>query len=200
MLEHLFGSKTRLKLLRLFFRDPEKSYFVREITRLLDTQINAVRRELGLLIEAGIVREIDKEIDPAHGHAGPIGESLRKYYSLNKESILYSELQALLIKAQILGEQQFVKEVQEKAGDISLLLLTGRFTGDKHAPTDLLIVGKIHERVLGKLITDHEKEFGFEIRYTVMAPQEFHDRRHIMDKFLYGVFEAKHMKVVDTLM
>lgn len=45
-IEKLFGSKTRAKLLRLFFSDMNKSYYVREITRLIEEQINSVRREL----------------------------------------------------------------------------------------------------------------------------------------------------------
>ena len=44
--EKLFGSKTRAKLLKLFFENPEKSFYVREITRVIEEQINSVRREL----------------------------------------------------------------------------------------------------------------------------------------------------------
>ena len=55
MLEHLFGSKTRLRLLRLFFTHPETAYFVREMAREVKSQINAVRRELAHLVDAGII-------------------------------------------------------------------------------------------------------------------------------------------------
>lgn len=197
MLEHLFGSKTRLKLLRIFFRHPGQAFFVRELTRMLEVQINAIRRELDILIQAGLVKE--KEADKKTALDARLGEKLRKYYMLNTDSILYPEIQALLRKAQVLGEQHFLTALQEKGGDIKLLLLTGQFTGDKRSPSDVLLVGEIKERVLERLIADYEKEFGFAIRYTIMSEKEFFERRHMMDKFLYSLFEADHVKVVNRL-
>jgi len=196
MLEYLFGSKTRLKLLRLFFRDPLASFYVRELTRLLDIQINAVRRELELLIQSGLV----KEIEQAHPvDSGKAGVNLRKYYALNTESILYPEMHALLIKAQVLGEQKLVNEIQEKGGDIVFFLMTGKFTNEKRAKTDMLLVGKLKEQTIAKIIARYEKEFGFEILYTTMSEQEFFDRRHMMDKFLFSLFEGEHVKVANRL-
>ncbi|MFH1946869.1 MAG: hypothetical protein ABIJ23_01795 [Candidatus Magasanikbacteria bacterium] len=195
MLEQLFGSKTRFNLLRVLFRQTDKPFFVRELSRLIGTQINAVRRELELLLKLGLVKEIDVE-----GVSKSIqGSTLRKYYILDKESLLYPELQALLLKAQLLGEQKFIKEISDKAGDISLFLLTGRFTGREGMTSDMLIVGKIKERTLAKIISDYEKDFGFEIMYTIMTDQEFKDRRHVMDKFLYSLFEADNLKVINKL-
>ena len=55
-LDKLFGSKTRAKLLGLFFDNPEKSYYVREITRVIEEQINSVRRELNNLSALGLVK------------------------------------------------------------------------------------------------------------------------------------------------
>ncbi len=196
MLEHLFGSKTRLKVLRLFFQHPAKAFFVRELTRMLETQINAVRREIDLLMEAGLVKEVQYQ-PPSSDTKG--GRELRKYYALNTESILFPELHALLLKGQVLGEQMLVDALKEKGGVIKMLLLTGKFTNDKRAETDILLVGEIDERAVARLIEQHEKEAGVPIRYTVLTAKEFADRRYIMDKFLYSLFECKHIKAVDTL-
>ena len=57
MLEQLFGSRTRTKLLRLFLMHPERAFYIRELTRLIDTQINSVRRELQNLQSGGVIRE-----------------------------------------------------------------------------------------------------------------------------------------------
>jgi len=182
--------------LRAFFRDCERSYYVRELTRLLEVQINAVRRELEILLAA----ELIIEGVPGNGKPdGAVGAAMRKYYRLNKESILYPELQALLVKEQALGEQVFIKEVQDKSKNISLFLLTGRFLNEKRSPSDLLIVGDVDEGRLARLIAKYEKEFGFEIRYTAMTEKEFFERRHIMDKFIYSLFEGEHVKVVNKL-
>ena len=195
MLEQLFGSKTRYRLLRILFQHPEKAFYVRELTRALDTQINAVRREIQLLVDMGVVKELEKQEKTGRD----AGSSLRKYYVLDPQSLLYGELQALILKGQIIGEQAFIQSLQKKCGTPRLLLLTGRFTGDTRAMSDMLLVGDIRERALERLIAEYEKDTGVQVRYTVMTPQEFRDRRQMMDKFLYSLFEARHMKVVDTL-
>ena len=195
MLEHLFGSKTRLKLLRLFFREPEKPFFVRELTRAIDVQINAVRREIELLVSAGLVEEADIQSstsrDPSAG--------LRKYYRLNRSSLLYPEIQSLLLKAKILEDQSVFQEIQEKGGQIDLFLLSGVFTGDKRSPTDILMVGNLKERTILNCIANYEKDHGGTLKFTFMTAEEFHDRRQIMDKFLFSIFEAENIKVVNTL-
>ncbi|KKQ27698.1 MAG: polymerase beta domain protein region protein [Candidatus Magasanikbacteria bacterium GW2011_GWC2_37_14] len=193
MLEHLFGSKTRLKLLRFFFRHSDRPYFVRELARELGVQVNAIRRELELLVLATLIKEVAAGEKSNYEH----GSNLRKYYILNEDSLLTPELQALLLKAQLLGEQKFINEVKDRAGEIKLFLLTGQFTGDTRTNSDLLLVGEIKERVVDKIVTEYEKEFGFEIRYTIMSEKELLDRRRMMDKFLYALFEANNVKVID---
>lgn len=196
MLEQLFGSKTRYRLIKLFFQRPEGRFFVREMTRLLETQINAVRRELKILCDSGIVEETS---ETATGGKGKVSGPKKKYYRLNRASLLYPELQALLLKEKILGEQRFVNELREKGGNIRLLLMTGTFTGHKEAPTDMLIVGNVKKRNIEKFIAEYEKECGSDIRYTFMDEDEFIDRRHVMDKFIFDIFEAEHMKVINDM-
>jgi hypothetical protein len=161
-------------------------------------QINAVRRELEILLSMDIIKEKEKT-EKDDSNELEVGEKLRKYYELNSESIIYSELQALLVKDKIIGQKEFIKAFEKKMTDIKLLILSGEFTNDKRAPTDLLVVGKIKPRVLSQIIEDYEKEFGFNIRYTVMTEEEFADRRYVMDKFLYALFEADHLKVINEL-
>src|SRR5437588_11935214 len=55
MIDQLIGSKTRVKLLQLFFSNPNRAFYVREITRKIDEQINSVRRELANLLSIGII-------------------------------------------------------------------------------------------------------------------------------------------------
>jgi len=193
MLEHLFGSKSRLKLLRFFFKHPERSFFVRELARELGVQVNAIRRELELLVAATLIKEVAGTEESGYVH----GANLRKYYLLNSDSLLAPELQALLLKAQLLGEQKFIEEIKDRGGEIKLFLLTGKFTNDARTNSDLLLVGEIKERVVTKIIADYEKEFGFEIRYTIMSEKELLDRRRMMDKFLYAMFEANNVRVID---
>ncbi|MBT4153891.1 MAG: hypothetical protein HOE53_04550 [Candidatus Magasanikbacteria bacterium] len=177
------------------FRHPERAFFVRELTRELDTQINAVRRELSLLLKSSIVSEAESP----EGVGDNPGGKLRKYYKLNMGSLMYPELQALLMKAKVMGEQEFIDMFKDKCGDVQLLMLGGCFTGDVEAVTDMLVVGNLKNRVAEKLIAEYEKEFGHGIRYTFMTKVEFLDRRHVMDKFIFDFFETNHLKVVNEL-
>lgn len=205
MLEQLFGSKTRFKLLKFLFREPEQAFFVRELSRALDSHIHAVRRELDLLVSMHILVGIDKPEEETEkkkktksSTTKKAGASLRKYYMLNKQSPIYGELQALLLKSQVLGEQKFTQEILETVGELQLFIITGRFTGDSHLQTDMLLVGKVKVKILEKIIKKYEKDFGFDIRYTIMTENEFNDRRYIMDKFLYSIFESKNITILNN--
>jgi hypothetical protein len=59
MLQRLITSKTRVKLLTLFFMNPDKEMYIRELVRNTDENINSIRRELSNLEEAGMHSDID---------------------------------------------------------------------------------------------------------------------------------------------
>jgi hypothetical protein len=197
MIEHLFGSNTRFRLLRFFLQHPENAYFVRELTRSLDVQINAIRREINILLKIGIIKEIQKTRSELND--GKSGSTLRKYYAIDPTCVYFSELTAMFIKDQTVDEQEFLKEVQQFAGIVDLFLLTGRFTNDFDSTSDMLLVGNIKPRVLEKLIKKHEKDYGFEIRYTIMSKEEYIERKYVMDKFLFSLFEGKHVVIIDNI-
>lgn len=195
ILEHLFGSKTRVKLLRLFFGEPEKLFYVRELTRLLDIQINGIRRELQYLTQSGIIKEMD---GPAPAPGDDPHEGKRKYYALDPRSVLYPELRALLLKSYALGEQSLAEDLK-KLGEVYFLLFTGVFINADSAPIDLLVVGSMPERAVRKLMTDFEQEYGFPIRYTLFSLSEYQERKSLMDRFLYAILEAPHEVAINTI-
>src|SRR6476620_4125867 len=81
MVEQLFGSKTRVKLLQLFYSNPNRAFYVREITRKIDEQINSVRRELANLLSIGIIAS-----DTTNN---------RLYYEVNQSYEYYEPLRAI---------------------------------------------------------------------------------------------------------
>lgn len=197
MLEQLFGSKTRVKLLNTFFQFQDRPFYVRELARLLDVQLNAVRRELANLEQLDII--MPASFEEASGRAEAMGTSRSKYYKLNSGSLLFFELKALLLKAVMLQERELVELLKQKAGKTKLLLLTGNFTGAGDVGTDLLLVGEVRPLVVSKIISQFEKRLGKSIRYTIMSEKDFKDRKEIGDKFLYGIFEGKSVAIVDEL-
>ncbi len=198
MLEHLFGSKTRVKLLRIFFREPERRFFVRELVRRLDVQINAVRRELFNLSQAGVITALAGDAE-SHDYAESDDphEGKRKYYALNHKSMLYPELRALLLKSHVMGEESLAHQIAQ-GNEIRLLLFTGTFT-NAETPIDMLVVGDIPQRRVAKIVTDFEHDNGCTVRYTVLTTREYEERKSLMDRFLYTVLDAPHQIIIDRV-
>ncbi len=197
MLDHLFGSRTRVKLLRLFYREPQRHFFVRELTRLADTQINAVRRELTHLTNSGIIAAVDAP-ENLTGEAEDAHEAKRKYYRLNEASPLYPELRALLLKSHVLGEDSLRNQIVG-LGDIKLLLFTGSFT-NANTSVDMLIVGTVPAHELTKIMNEFEHDHGIAVRYAIMPLREFEERRQLMDRFIYEVLDSRHEKAINTIL
>lgn len=195
MLEHLFGSKTRLKLLKLFLGSPEKIFFVREISRKLDVPINAVRREIEHLSAAEIIINSESKAEERGKGAGA---EKKKFFRLNPQGSLIKELETLLIKDRFSREQNFISTLKNLSG-AEFLLLSGHFINDQASPIDILLVGTVSTKEMEKLIKQFEKETGDEMRYTLMKTKEFLYRRDVADKFLSDLLSKKHLLILDRV-
>ncbi|MFA6254698.1 MAG: hypothetical protein WC675_01540 [Patescibacteria group bacterium] len=202
MLEQLFGSTTRVNLLRLFLNNPSQPYYLRELARKLKTQLNSVRREINNLEKIGIVKTVQL-VDSETGKNKQKKKKekikgTKKYFLANTDFILYPELKALLLKAQLLLERSFVGKIEVMA-KVKLFILTGVFVGVDGFATDILLVGTINRKRLNKIVHDFEKEWGHSINYTVMTQQEFKYRQDITDRFLYDILEGRKITIVDKI-
>ncbi len=196
MLVQLFGSKTRVALLKLFFDNAERPYFVRELTRELDAQINSVRRELGNLVEIGIVEVVEEMPVMAleEWEEVPKGLNKRKFYRLNKFFVLHDELFSLFSKSHLVVEKDLMDQLA-KVRNLELLVMTGVFTGNTNTKTDVLMVGKVDRQEVSSLISTFEQKLEKEINYTIMPVKEFEYRREITDRFLYDIL-VNHKKLI----
>lgn len=196
MLEYIFGSKTRLKLLSLFLKSPNCNFFVRELSRKTGNQLNAVRREIDNLLKINLIVARTDEAAPDAKKVS--GEDKRKYFCLNPVGKLNRELLTLLIKDQFLTEESFINTLKGSGG-VDYLVLGGQFMGEKDAPTDILIVGSLAAKEVKRLIKIFEQETGRELRYTVMPKREFLYRRNVADKFLSTLLQGKHLIALDKI-
>ncbi len=183
MLSKLFGSNCRVKILKIFLLNPDSNYYIRQLARDLNLQVNAVRRELNNLTKIGLIKPEKETIKG------------RRYYSCNKNSILFHELKALFSKAQLLSCQDFIDELQ-KLYTPKFMLLSGFFVGISNSPTDLFLVGNFNKKKLIDLIAELEKDLGLEINYTIMSQAEFIYRRQIVDRFLSDLLKRKNIIVL----
>lgn len=199
-IEQLFGSKTRARLLSLFLDNPERAYYVRELTREIDAQLNSVRRELKNLVDLGIVLEVDGKILP--NEREPEGESQKlekkKFYRASESFPLFDDLRAVMKKAMVLMNNELVRSLREK-GRIDLLLLTGKFTDAEDVVIDVLIVGEADADAVRQVLAAFEKTVGREVNYTYMPKDDFMHRREWGDRFLNTVLQAKNIVLVNEL-
>ncbi|SRR6056297_2109549 len=194
MLERLFGSRARAKILKFFLFNTENRYYIRQVARHLELQVNSARRELNNLKDLGLLISGEEKKEAGKKK----NKEQEKYFQVNKNFVLFEELRALIVKAQILYQKDFVTDLK-KTGYIKLVVLTGLFVNNPHSPIDLLIVGRINKANLKKIIASLEKNLGREVNYTFMNNSEFKYRREITDVFLYNILENKKIVVLDEL-
>jgi hypothetical protein len=189
VIEQLFGSKTRVKLLQMFYSNPNRSFYVREITRKIDEQINSVRRELSNLLSIGIISSETT--------------NNKLYYEVNQDYELYKPLAQIFGGAAVSAAVSTDEEIDplvmalKPLGNVELALYTGQFTRDERSGVDFLVVGDINQTQLSKYVTHLEQKEGKEIRYAVMTNKEFHYRKQINDRFLLTVLESKMQVLLD---
>ena len=191
MLEQLFGSQTRVKLLQIFLANPEEKYFVRELTRSLNSQINAIRRELENLADLGIIRIVETGEEKGE-------QKKKKFFQANADFILYHELKSIFQKAQFLLERKFAHSVK-KIGKVVYLALTGYFVGKKDFPIDILVVGNLNKKKFERIIREFEKNLKRELNFTILEKEDFNYRRSVADRFLYNILDSEKIVLIDEI-
>ncbi len=189
MIEQLFGSKTRVKLLQLFLANPGRSFYVRELTRKIDEQINSVRRELSNLMGIGIIKS-----DSANN---------KLYYEVNQgykhfkalQSIFSVELPQQDVSPASQGD--LLKRLQA-VGAFDVIIATGALVGQQGSEVDLILVGSSNKQKLEKLMKTVELEEGNAVRYTVMPESELKYRLDIKDRFIITTLTTKHSILTDN--
>lgn len=188
MIDSLFGSKTRVKLLYLFLNNLEKSFYVREITRMIDEQINSVRRELANMVSVGIVKQdaIDNKL----------------YYSVNEDypyvkplMVIFSDKNNDDKKPASASWEDSIKRIR----GLKIAITAGKLDIGSIASIDLLLVGDNMSAVAIKnLIKRIEKAKKSEINYAIMTYDDFYYRMSVKDRFIMDIIRNKHSVLVDT--
>lgn len=195
-IEQLFGSKTRVRLLSLFLDNPDRAFYVRELTRRIDAQLNSVRRELQNLVDIGIVLEVEGKILPSENDEKKTEK--KKFYKANINFPFYDELRSIMKKSMILMNTSLVRELRE-LGTVDLLFLTGRFIDNDKVPSDLLLVADISVSAVQGAVRAFEQQIGKEVNYTFMPKEEFLYRKEVKDRFLLSLLSSEKVVLVNTI-
>lgn len=183
-LAKLFGSPARLKMLRLFLFNNNDSFTAAEAEARAKVGPEEGRRELALLVAAGILRKKPGK---------------EPHYQANDKFEYRSALENFIRATTAVRPAEIVARLR-KAGGLKLVVLSGLFTGVDEAKADLLIVGDaLEERALRTAAGAIEAELGRELRYASLSTAEFRYRMGVYDRLLRDIFDYPHRVLVDKI-
>lgn len=183
MLEALFISKSKIRqdLLILFFTDPSKSYYLRELQRMLGHSAGSIRREL-LRFQKDSLFVTQK-----------VGNLL--YYRLNTTHPLFEELKSIVSKT--VGVEGSLRKELSSVKGIKTAFIYGSFAAKREksgSDIDLMIIGNPDSSVLNEKIAGLEKKLQREINVTTYSPEEYKYRRKAKSGFILDV--VKNPKIL----
>lgn len=185
ILEQLFDSPVKVKLLKLFLRNPEISFALEEIVARAKTDVLASRRQVAKLESIKLITSRFK--------------NKKKLYSINPDFDFYNELKTLVLKSSPASKKKILKRLKI-LGRINLAILSGIFVDAENARVDIMIVGdNIKQNKLSVFMKDLEAEVGKEIDYVVLSTEDFKYRYDMFDRFIKDVLEKPHEKLINKL-
>lgn len=151
MLEKLFTSKTRVRILGILISNPGREFHLRELSREVKITPIYVKKELQNLEELNLVLKTKK---------GNLS-----LFQINRNSPIFTELKSIFMKTEYFGE--LAKKSLKKL-KIDFAFIFGSFAKGierKESDIDLFVVGDANENDLLQIIQKIEKRTGREINY-----------------------------------
>ena len=185
ILENLFGSREKMRLLRFFLLNPDQEYGIAEITKRNMIRPKIARSELENLKKIKFIIKRTKK---------------RKiYYILNQNFVFYPELKNLISKANIYPDSNGLAKIKN-IGNVKLAVVSGAFINYNKSKADMILVGdNISRAKLKHLMNNLEAEIGKEVDFVMMTYEEFKYRLNMLDKFILEFLEGPHEEVVNKI-
>lgn len=191
MIDTLFGSKTRVKLLYLFLNNPGRSFYVREITRRVDEQINSVRRELANMLDIGVIKSD--------------GANNKLYYEADQKYVFYRPLKQIFadkttpneIASDVSTTIDWAKRTK-KLTNVRAIILSGGFISGGSNKVDILLVGSPPKAQIKRFIGELEEDEHRPLHYTVIPYDDFYYRMSMKDRFISEILHSNHQIILDT--
>ena len=158
MLDSLVTSKTRIKLLLKFFINPGTRAYLRELAKEFGESTNSVRLELNRLTKANLL------VSQTRGRT--------VMYNANTEHSFFRDIQNLVLK--YVGIDRIIENMVQSLGEVQSAYIIGDYARGKDSGIiDLLLIGKIEQKILQQLIEKTEKLINRKIRPMILTEKEF---------------------------
>jgi len=169
-------TKNIAELLKLFLTNPDHSFYMQEIGRILGKKPGYFQRTINNMEEEGIL------ISEYKANA--------RYFRANKSFPLYEEFKSIVFKT--IGITGTLKEALKKIKGAETVFIYGSFAKSEEnseSDIDLFIIGNIDEDGLVRQINKIEKTLKREINYTVYTENEFKKKKRSRDSFILDLLE-----------
>jgi len=183
MLELLFSSTARVKVLALLLLNPDTRFYQRQISKLTGLPVRAVQREVERLQTLGLLLRSEN------------GNQV--HYQINRGFFLFPELKSIFLKT--LGVTALTQNALRGADGIILAFIYGSYAADQetaNSDIDILVVGSLSSRALHAALQDAEKFAQREINYALYSPDEFRTSVRTNDGFLTNVMAGPKLFLI----
>lgn len=185
ILETLFGSKTRARLLRFFLLNQDGEYTIAEIAKRNMVALPQVRKELNELKKIKFIEEKAKKNE--------------KKYLIDPEFYFLQELGGLIAKSNASPQCRSLARVKN-IGEVKLLLVSGVFLNHPKSKADMILVANnVSRGKLKNVMQSLEAEIGREISFVLMNNEEFKYRLDMLDRFILDFLEGPHEEVINKI-
>ncbi len=185
-LEKLFESPAKVQTMKLFFRNPETNFLLKEAAKIMKMNLDLAKKQIKRLEKIGLLKT--RQVS-----------SRKQLFSINPNFDFFNELRELILKSSPVSKDKMLKAIRG-LGKIKLVLLSGLFTGNDMARADLLVIGNsINQRKLTGFIKNLEAEAGTDINCVVMTTEEFKYRYDMYDRFVRDLLSEKSELLINRL-
>jgi len=183
MLELLFSSTARVKVLGLMLLSPEASFYQRQISKLTGLPVRAVQREVERLQALGLLKRAEN------------GNQV--HYQVDRDFFLFPELKNIFLKT--LGVKALTQNALQGADNILLAFIYGSYAANQEtadSDVDILVVGSLSSRALHASLQEAQQVTGRELNYVLFSQDEFRARVQAGDGFLANVLAAPKLFLI----
>ncbi len=201
ILEKMFGSAAKVKMMRLFLLNPEQTFDFAEVINRTKISTGSGRHELATLLKIGLIKKrmYFKDIVRGSGSRKKIIRRRVQGWTLDDTFEFLIPLQGFLIDVSPLNPREILNKLT-RTGRLKLVIVSGVFIQNWDSRVDLLVVGdNLKKTTLENTIKGLEAEVGREIRFASFETADFQYRYSMYDKLVRDILDFPHEKILDRL-